>query len=135
MKKYIPNLPEEMSKDKQKVMLIVGIVFLILGIPLKSFYTFPIGLLLILAFFFHKETYVDDNGLNILYGIFTWIRHKLWTFEEITNINKEEKHGLMALHFVGESLSKLFIYDEPTANEIISLAKSKNETIDVSDLD
>ena len=111
------------------IAFILGVVLVVVGMLTQVYYEILIGFPVMYSSFFKKVTVVNDEGIQIEYkGPFFRHLEKV-LFSDMTNIRIEDVNENTALHFLKNHMSRRLIFSKSDANNIISLAKSKNHRI------
>ena len=113
----------------------------IFGAGLFSFYSTVkysaiIGVVLLLAVVFQKETYVSKEGVVLAYD-FILRKHKIvWSFEEITDIHIEyvADPNYVVLHFLRDVMSRRLVFQKRELEQVLELARSVKPDIHIENV-
>ncbi len=119
------------------------IAAVIFGVALIGFsfyatvkYAAVIGMVLLLAVVFQKETYVSREGVVLAYD-FILKKHKMiWSFEEITDIHIEyvADPAYVALHFLRDVMSRRLIFRKQELAAVLDLARSAKPNMHIEEV-
>lgn len=125
-----------LSKSTRVAAFIAGIALIVLAVFSTVKYSALIGIVLLLAVIFGKETYVSEEGISVEYD-FILFKHVIgWDFEEITDIHLEKiKGGHQGLHFLKDVLTRRLLFGRDEVEEVLRMAKRRNSTIRIEDLE
>jgi len=131
MLEYKATNDRKQKKSTKIAAFIVSIILIFLGIFLQSIYSGVVGIVILLASFIKKRTYVDESGVVVLYQLFMLKYKEVWGFSEIKEMHEEivPDPGFCALHFTKDIISKRLIFELDDAKTIVAMALEKNPTI------
>ena len=99
-------------------------------------YSAIIGVVLLLAVVFQKETYVSKEGVVLAYD-FILRKHKIvWSFEEITDIHIEyvADPNYVVLHFLRDVMSRRLVFQKRELEQVLELARSVKPDIHIENV-
>lgn len=125
-----------MKKSTRAAALVMGAGLIIFGFWSSVRYSAVIGVLLILAVVFQKETYICREGIVLSYD-FVIYKHKIiWNFDEISHIHIEhaDSSTYVVLHFLRDVMTRRLVFCREEADRVLQLAKQANEHIHIEEI-
>lgn len=116
--------------------IVFGVALIGLSFYATVKYAAVIGVVLLLAVIFQKETYVSQEGVVLAYD-FIVFRHKIvWTFDEITDIHIEyvKDPQYVVLHFLRDVMSRRVVFQKKQLEQVLELARSAKPGIHIENV-
>lgn len=125
-----------MRKSTKFAAIVFGTGLIVFSFYSTVKYSAIIGVVLLLAVIFQKETYVSREGVVLAYD-FIVRRHKIvWSFEEITDIHIEyvADPSYVVLHFLRDVMSRRLVFQKQELEQVLELAKSVKPDIHIENV-
>ncbi|MCI5687252.1 MAG: hypothetical protein MR303_01955 [Emergencia sp.] len=125
-----------MRKSTKFAAIVFGTGLIVFSFYSTVKYSAIIGVVLLLAVIFQKETYVSREGVVLAYD-FIVRKHKIvWSFEEITDIHIEyvADPGYVVLHFLRDVMSRRLVFRKQELEQVLELAKSVKPDIHIENV-
>lgn len=125
-----------MRKSTKFAAIVFGTGLIVFSFYSTVKYSAIIGVVLLLAVIFQKETYVSGEGVVLAYD-FIVRRHKIvWSFEEITDIHIEyvADPSYVVLHFLRDVMSRRLVFRKQELEQVLELAKSVKPDIHIENV-
>ncbi len=125
-----------LKKSTRVAAVIAGAALIALSIFSSVKYSAIIGVVLLLAVVFGKETYATEEGISVEYDFLVY-RHVIqWDYEEITDIHLEGiRGGHQGMHFLKDVLTRRLLFSRDEVDQVLQMAKSRNTAIRVENID
>ena len=125
-----------MRKSTKFAAVIFGAGLIVFSFYSTVKYSAIIGVVLLLAVVFQKETYVSKEGVVLAYD-FILRKHKIvWSFEEITDIHIEyvADPNYVVLHFLRDVMSRRLVFQKRELEQVLELARSVKTDIHIENV-
>lgn len=134
MKSFVSEDTKALRKSTRIVAVIAGVVLIVLGTFLHSFYSILVGAILLLSIILCKTIEINEEGLVVTYDMIVFSHREVWTFEEIKEIHKEVSPdgNKMALHVMKDVMSRRLLYPMDEVEDVIAFVLEQNPKIHVS---
>jgi hypothetical protein len=128
---YIPVNQRKMRAITKGVAIVAGSVLLILGGVLVSVYTGAVGAIILIAVFFKKVIFLDEQGVVVSYRLGPLQSREVWEYSAIESVHVETRDGfrLKAMHFKKGLFSKILIFPSDEVNDVVIFIKKHNPQI------
>ena len=128
---FVPVNQRKMRRFTKFAAVFAGLALLFLGIYLRSWYGGIVGVMLLLAAFFTKKLMVDERGVVVEYRLAGLRWEELWAFPEIESVHIEYRgqQGWQGLHFKRGALSRVLVFPEAVAQQVLELCRHRNPQI------
>ncbi|WP_419026404.1 hypothetical protein [Emergencia sp.] len=125
-----------LSKSTRAAASIAGIALIALSAFSSVKYSAVIGVVLLLAVIFGKETYATEEGISMEYDFLVFKHVIHWDFEEITDIHLEGiRGGHQGMHFLRDVMTRRLLFSREEVEQVLQMAKSRNGAIHVEKID
>lgn len=125
-----------LRKSTRVAAVIAGIALIALGLVSTVKYSALIGVILLLAVVFGKETYATEEGISVEYDFLVFKHVIKWDFAEITDIHLEGIKGShQGMHFLKDVMTRRLLFSRDEVDQVLQMARSRNEAIHVENID
>ncbi len=125
-----------MKKSTKMAALLMGAGLIIFGFWSSVRYSAVIGVILILAVVFQKETYICREGIVLAYDFIIYKHKIVWNFDEISDIHIENAGNstYVILHFLRDVMTRRLVFSKEEADRVLELAERANAHIHIEEM-